>query len=125
MSSIMVIIGQEHPELFALELGKIAELCLHSSSCKYKPISTNFGHYIYMTVRSRMSVIMVIIGPEYLELFALELGKIAELCLHSSIYKYHPISTKLGQNEYDHKISNEIYYGSNWTRAVVSYLSFK
>ena len=32
---------------------------------------------------------MAITGPEYPELFALELGKIAEFdCLHSSIYKY-------------------------------------
>ena len=37
-------------------------------------------------------------------------------CLHSSIYKYQPISTKLGQNIYDYKISDEFYYGSNQTR---------
>ena len=33
---------------------------------------------VYMTIRSWMSSIMDIIGPEHLELFALELGKIAE-----------------------------------------------
>ena len=37
-------------------------------------------------------------------------------CLHSSIYKYQPISTKLGQNIYDHKISDEFDYGSNRTK---------
>ena len=37
-------------------------------------------------------------------------------CLHSSIYKYQPISTKLGQNIYDHKITDKFDYGSNWTR---------
>ena len=31
-----------------------------------------------MTIRSRMSFIMLIIGPKHLELFALEFGKIAE-----------------------------------------------
>ena len=35
------------------------------------------------------------------------------LCLLSSICKYRPISTKLGQNMYDHKIPNEFDYGSN------------
>ena len=36
MSSIMGQIEQEHPELFALEFGKIAESdCLHSSIYKY------------------------------------------------------------------------------------------
>ena len=49
-----------------------------------------------------MNLIMGPIGPEQLELFALELGKIASrLCLLSSIYKYKPISTKLGHNEYE------------------------
>ena len=37
-------------------------------------------------------------------------------CLHSSIYKYQSISTKLGQHVYDHKISDEFDYGSNRTR---------
>ena len=40
------------------------------------------------------------------------------LCLHSSIYKYWPISIKLGQNVYDHKISDEFDYGSNLTRTL-------
>ena len=71
-----------------------------------------------MTIRSQMSSIMGLIGPEKPELLALELKKncIISLCLHSSIYKYHPIRTKLGQNIYDHKISDEIDYGSNRTR---------
>ena len=53
-----------------------------------------------MPIRSCMSLIMGQIEPEYLELLAHEFGKIAESdCLHSSIYKYKPISTKLGQSE--------------------------
>ena len=39
-------------------------------------------------------------------------------CYHSSIYKYWPVSTKLGQNVYDHKISDELYNGTNRTRTV-------
>ena len=66
---------------------------------------------------------MGIIGPEQLELFALELGKncCIRLCLLSSIYsiyKYKPISTKLGHNVYEHKISDEFDYGSSHTRSV-------
>ena len=38
------------------------------------------------------------IGLEQLELFAVELGKIAAFCLLSNIYKYKPVSIKLGQN---------------------------
>ena len=54
---------------------------------------------------------------EHAELFALEFGKIAESdCLHPSIYKYSPISTKLCQNVCDYKISNEFDYGFNRTR---------
>ena len=34
---------------------------------------------VYVTIRSRMSSIMDIIGPEHQELFALEVGKIPEL----------------------------------------------
>ena len=32
-------------------------------------------------------------------------------CLHSSIYKYQPISTKLGQNIYDNKVTDEFDFG--------------
>ena len=73
---------------------------------------------IYMTITSRMSSIMDVIGPEPLELFAHELKKncYISLCLQSSIYKYQPVSTKLGQNIYDHKISNEFDFGSNRTK---------
>ena len=61
-----------------------------------------------MPIKPRMSVIMGQIESEHLELFALEFGKIAESdCLHSSIYKYYSINTKLGKNVYDHKISDE------------------
>ena len=66
-----------------------------------------------------MSSIIGQIESENPELFALEFGKITESdCLHSSIYKYQPISIKLSQNVYDHKILDEFDYGSNRTRTL-------
>ena len=79
-----------------------------------------------MPMRARMSSFMGQIEPEHPELFALEFGKIAESdCLHSSIYKYLPISTKLGQNVYDHKSSDEFCNGINRTRTELSALEFE
>ena len=68
MSSIMDQIKPEHPELFALEFGKIAE-----SDFVYTPASTNIDQSapnlvkMYMTIRSQMSLIMDLIGPELSE----------------------------------------------------------
>ena len=57
-----------------------------------------------------MRLIMDQIELEHLELFALEFGQIAEsdfvYTLAFSIYKYQPISTKLGENVCDHEISD-------------------
>ena len=74
MSSIMGQIELEHRELFALEFGKIAE-----SDLVYTQASTNINQsapnltVLYVIIRSRMSLIMDLIGPELSELFALEL----------------------------------------------------
>ena len=57
-------IESEHPELFALEFGKIAE-----SDTVYTPASTNIDQSapnlvkMYMTIRSRMRSIMDVIRP--------------------------------------------------------------
>ena len=54
------------------------------------------------------------IGPEQLELFALELGKIATFNFVyslASIYKYKPISTKLGHNEYEYRSQMSLIMG--------------
>ena len=75
MSSIMEQIKVEHPELFALEFGKIAE-----TDFVYNVASPNINQSapnlvkMYVTIRSRMSSIMA----ELSELFALEFAKIAE-----------------------------------------------
>ena len=69
MSSIMDQIEQEIPELFALEFGKIAEY-----DFVYTLSSTNIDQSapnlvkMYVTIRSRMSSIIDLIGPELSEL---------------------------------------------------------
>ena len=64
-----------------------------------------------------MRSIMDLIGPALSELFPLEFAKICWiwLCLHPSIYKCRPISTKHGHSIYDNEILDEIDYGSNLT----------
>ena len=72
-------IETEHTELFALEFGKIAK-----SDFVYTLASTNINQTkpnlvkMYVTIRSRMSMIMGLIGPDLSELFALEFAKNAE-----------------------------------------------
>ena len=79
MISIMGQIELGHPELFALEFGKIAE-----SDFVYTLASTNINLSapnlvkMYETIRSQMSLIMDLIRPELTELFALEFAKFAE-----------------------------------------------
>ena len=73
MSSILGQVESEHPELYALEFGKIAE-----SDFVYTPASTNIDQSapnlvkMYMTIRSRMSSIMDVIRPQLYELSTLE-----------------------------------------------------
>ena len=82
MSLIMGQIELEHPELFALEFGKIAE-----SDVVYTLASTNIDQStpnlvkMYMTIRSRMSSLIDIFGPELFQLSALELENLPYLTL--------------------------------------------
>ena len=82
MRLIMGQIEPEHLELFALEFGKIAE-----SDFVYTLVSTNIDQSAsnlvktYMTIRSRMSSIMYLIGPELSKLSALELENLPYLTL--------------------------------------------
>ena len=82
MSSIMGQIEPEYPELFALEFGKIAE-----SDFVYTVVSTNIDQStpnlvkMYMTLRSRMSLIMDLIGPELYELSAREFENLPYLTM--------------------------------------------
>ena len=72
MSSIMGQIESEYTELFALEFGKIVE-----SDFVFTLASTNIDQSapnlvkMYMTMRSRMSLIMGLIEPELFKLSAL------------------------------------------------------
>ena len=74
MSSILGQIKLEHPELFALEFGKIAE-----SDFVYTLASTNIDQStpnlvkMYVTIRLWMCSIMDLIRSELFELSALEL----------------------------------------------------
>ena len=74
MSSIMGQIEAEHPDLFALEFGKIAEY-----DFVYTISSTNIDQSapnlvkMYVIIRSLITLIMDLIGPELFELSALEL----------------------------------------------------
>ena len=82
MSSILGQIESEHPELFALVFGKIAE-----SDFVYTLASINIDQStpnlvkMYVTIRLRMSSIMDLIRPELFELSALELENFPYLTL--------------------------------------------
>ena len=75
-------IEPEHPELFVLEFGKIADY-----DFVYTLSSTNINQSapnlvkMYVTVRSRTSSIMDLIGPELFKLSALELENLPYLNL--------------------------------------------
>ena len=80
MTSIIRQIEPEHPELFALAFGKIAE-----SDFVYTLASTNIDQSapnlvkMYVTIRFWMSSIMDLIRPELFELSALELKNLPYL----------------------------------------------
>ena len=82
MSLNMGQIESEHPELFALEFGKIAE-----SDFVYTVASTNVDLStpnlvkMYVTIRSQVSSIMDLIGKELFELSALEFENLPYLTL--------------------------------------------
>ena len=79
MSSIMDQIKPEHPELFALEFGKISEY-----EFVYTLIITNINQSapnlvkLYVIIRSQTSLVF---GPELSELSALELENLPYLTL--------------------------------------------
>ena len=120
LSLIMDLIGPELYELSTLEFKNLhIWLCLLPIICKYWPISTKLGHNIYSHKVSdgfdygtnRIRKLRVICPWIWKNCWIW-------LCLESSIYKYWPISTKVGQNVYDRKISDEFDYGCNQTRTL-------
>ena len=87
MSSIKGQIEPEHPELFALEFGKIAEydFVYTLSSININQSAPNLVK-MYETIRSQMSLIMDLIGPEPFNLSALELENLPYLTLFTLCY---------------------------------------
>ena len=82
MSLIMGQIEPEYPELFALEFGKIAEYdFVYSLSSKNNDQSAPNLLKMYVIIRSQMSSIMDVIGPELSDLSALELENLPYLTL--------------------------------------------
>ena len=75
-------IEPEHPVLFVLEFGKIAESDIVDtlSSTNNNQSAPNLVK-VYMTIRSWMGLIMELIGPELSELSALELENLPYLTL--------------------------------------------
>ena len=82
-SQMSLIMGQneaEHPELFALEFGKIAESdFVYTLACTDINQSAPNLVKMYVTIRSQMSSIMDLIGQELPELSALELENLPYL----------------------------------------------
>ena len=82
MSFIMEQIKPEHLELFALEFGKIPE-----TDFVYTLASPNINQSapnlvkMYVAIRSRMSLIMDLIGPELFHFSVLELENLPYLTL--------------------------------------------
>ena len=82
MSSIMGQIEPEHPELFALEFGKIAEYdFVYTLSSTNIDLSAPNLVKMYVIIRSRMSSIMDLIEPELSELSALEFENLPYLTM--------------------------------------------
>ena len=82
MSLIMGQIEPQHPELFALEFGKIAEydFVYPLSSANIDQSAPNLVK-MYVIIRPRMRSIMDLIGPKLFELSALELENLPYLTL--------------------------------------------
>ena len=81
MSLIMGQIESEHPELFALVFGKTAESdFVYTLSSTHIDQSANLVK-MYVIIRSQMSLIMDLIGPELSKLSALELENLPHLTL--------------------------------------------
>ena len=81
MSLIMGQIEPEHLELFALEFQKIAEYDFNTlASTNINQSAPNLVQ-MCMTIRARMSSIMILIGPELIKLSALEYENLPYLTL--------------------------------------------
>ena len=111
MSSIVGVIGPEWLNLFELRKIAIFHLVYPRASTNINQSAPNLVK-VYMTIKFRMSSILGLIELERPKLFSwIKKNCYISLCLHSSICKFQPISAKLSQNIYDHKISDEFDLG--------------
>ena len=82
MSKITGQIEPEHLELFALEIGKkLLNMTVYTLSSTNIDQSAPNLVKVYVIIRSQMSLIMNLIGPELSELSALELENLPYLTL--------------------------------------------
>ena len=106
-SSIINQMGTEWLELSALYLKKkLLYLTLFTQSliiCKYRPVSTKLGQNIYIQkILNEFNHGSDCTGTSRVICSWIRKNCYIRLCLLSSIYKYKPISTKLGHNEHEH-----------------------
>ena len=120
MSSILGQIESEHPKLFALEFGKIAESdFVYTLSTNIDKSTPNLVK-MCMTIRLQMSLIMDLIGRELYELHvsALEFEKLPYLTLFT-LYHLQILTNQYQtwpQYIYAHKVSDEFDSGTNRIR---------
>ena len=116
-SRMSMIMGQIEPEVqgnLPLNLEKMLKMTVYTQS------STNINQSapnlvkMHVIVRSWISSIMDLIGPELFELSVLELENLPYLTLFK-LYNMQ-ILTKLGHNIYAQKVSDEFDYRTNPSR---------
>ena len=120
-SWVINLMGTEWLELSALYLKKKKKKTVifdfvytKSITCKYRPVSTKLGQNIYVQqILNEFNYGSDCIGTT--KVICSWIGKncYIQLCLLSSIYKYKPISTKLGHNEHEHRSQMSLIMGQD------------
>ena len=104
-SSIINLTGTEWSELSALYKNVIFDFVYTKSIiCKYRPVSTKLGQNIYV----QQNLNEFDHGSDWTRTTGVICSWIGKncyirLCLLSSIYKYKPVSIRLGHNEYEYR----------------------
>ena len=80
--------------------------------CKYRPVNTKLGQNIYIRqIFSEFNHGPYCTGTTRVICSWIGKNCYIRLCLLSSIYKYKPISTKLGHNEHEHRSQMSLIMG--------------
>ena len=114
-SSIINLMGTEWSKLSALYKKKKTKLIFDivytkSIICKYRPVSTKQNIYVQQNLNEFDH------GSDWTRTTRVICSWIRKnchirICLLSSIYKYKPIRTKLGHNEYEHRSQMSLIMG--------------